>query len=178
MISSSRGSGMLTAARPAADGFGFAAGVEGGEQVAEALAAGDPGGVHERGQPDLGGAVSQPGGAQLAGVQPGQAGPAGQGAGQRGGHVAAGRVVPAGDQAGPGERRGGQQQLVVAGQHRHRPRPPPAHRHDDAAGAADDVAAADGAQVGADQPDAGPRQTSPAARIRRAAVGWAAASAR
>ena len=99
-------------------------------------------------------AVSQPGGAQPAGVQPGQAGPAGQGAGQRGGHVAAGRVSPAGDQAGPGERRCGQQQLVVAGQHRHGPRPPPAHLHQDAAGPADDVAAAHLAQVGADQPGA------------------------
>ena len=61
---------------------------------------------------------------------------------------------PAGDQAGPGELRGGQQELVVAGQHRHGPRPPAAHLHDDAAGPAGDVAAADGPQVGADQPGA------------------------
>ena len=62
------------------DRLGLVARVEGGEQVAEALAAGDPGGVHERGQPDLCGAVTQPGRAQPAGVQPRQAGPAGEGA--------------------------------------------------------------------------------------------------
>ena len=163
MMSSSRGRRDAHRCPPEQrDRLGLIARVEAGEQVAEALAAGDPGGVHERSQPDPGGAVSQPGGAQPAGVQPGQAGPAGQGAGQRGGHVAAGRVMPAGDQAGPGERRGGQQRLVVAGQHRHRPGPPAAaHVCDDAAGAAGDVGAADRPQVGADQPGAGAQADQP-----------------
>ena len=48
--------------------------VPGGEQVAEPLGAGDPGGVHERGQPDELGGVGQPGGTQPGGVQPGQPG--------------------------------------------------------------------------------------------------------
>jgi hypothetical protein len=43
---------------------------------------------------------------------------------------------------------------VVAGQHRHHPRPAAADFDQDAAGAADDVGAAHGAQVGADQPGA------------------------
>ena len=97
MMSSSRVSmaGLVTGPRPEQrDRLGFGAGVKGGEQVTEPLAAGDPGGVHERSQPDEFGAITQPGGPQPAGVQPGQAGPAGQGADQRGGHVAAAGSVP------------------------------------------------------------------------------------
>ena len=67
---------------------------------------------------------------------------------------------------------------MVAGQDRNRPRAPPGNLHDHAAGAAQHVAAAHRAQVSADQPGAGARQTSPAARIRRSAVGCASASAR
>jgi hypothetical protein len=44
------------------------------------------------------------------------------------------RVRAAGDQAGPGERRGCQQYLVIAGQHRYCPRPAAANVDDDAAG--------------------------------------------
>ena len=109
------------------------------------------------------GAVGQPGRAQPAGVQPGQAGPAVQGAGQRGGQVAAGRVMPAGDQAGPGERRGGQQRLVVAGQHRHGPGPVPVHRHDDAAGAAVMSLPRTARRSARISPAPAPRQTRPAA---------------
>ena len=86
--------------------------------------------------------------------------------------------VAAGDQPGPGERRRGQQPVVVAGQHRHRPRPGAADGHDHPAGAADHVGAAHGAQVGADQPGAGAQADQPAARIRRDGVGCASASAR
>jgi hypothetical protein len=81
---------------------------------------------------------------------------AGQRADHRVGDVAPVWVRPAGDQAGPGERRRCQQALVVAAQHRHSPRPAPADLHHDAAGPADDVAAADQAQVGPDQPGARP----------------------
>ena len=83
----------------------LAAGVQGGDDVAEPLAAGDPGGVHERGQADQLRAVGQPGGAQPAGVQPGQPGPAGQRPGQRAGDVVPARVGAAGDQLIAGERR-------------------------------------------------------------------------
>ena len=47
-------------------------GSRGGDQVAEALGAGDPGGVHEGGQAEVPGTVAQPAGPQPAGVQPGQ----------------------------------------------------------------------------------------------------------
>jgi hypothetical protein len=50
---------------------------------------------------------------------------------------------------------------VVAGQDRHHPRPAAAHVDDDTAGAAGDVAAADAAQAGADQPGTGPQADQP-----------------
>jgi hypothetical protein len=124
--------------------------------VTEPLAAGDPGGVQECGQAQQLGAFGEPGGAQPAGVQPGQAGPARERGHQRGGQVAPRRVSAAGCQCLPGERGGFQQLVLVAGQHRHRPRPGPARHHQDTAGAADDVGAADVAQVGADQPGTRP----------------------
>jgi len=46
----------------------LAAGVQAGGDVAEPLAAADPGGVQERGQADQGGSLGQPGGARPAGV--------------------------------------------------------------------------------------------------------------
>jgi len=68
---------------------------------------------------------------------------------------------------------------MVAGQHRDRARVGAPHDHDRAAGAARDTAAAHVAQVAADQPGARAQpDPSPAARIRRSAVGWASASAR
>ena len=105
------------------DRVGLGGGFQAGEQVAEPLGAGDPGGVHERGQPEQVRDVGQPGGAQPGGVQPGQPGPAGQRPDQRRGDVPAAGIGPAADQPGPGGRRRGQQPVVVAGQHRHRPRP-------------------------------------------------------
>ena len=115
-----------------------------------------------------------------AGVQPGQAGPARQRTDQRGGHVPPPGVAPAGDQAGPGERRGGQQQVVVAGQDRHGPGPAAADPRHDAAGPADDVAAADLAQVRAGQPSARARADQPGRTHppRRRAPGRAPARAR
>jgi len=67
----------------------FPGGFQAGEQVAEPLGAGDPGSVHERGQPEQVRDAGQPGGAQPGGVQPGQPGPAGQRPDQRGGDVPA-----------------------------------------------------------------------------------------
>ena len=55
---------------------------------------------------------------------------------QRAGDVPAARIGPAADQPGPGERRGGQQPGVVAGQHRHGARPGAAHGHNHPAGPA------------------------------------------
>ena len=150
-----------------------------GEQVAEPLGAGDPGGVHERGQAEQPGAVGQPGHPQPGGLQPGQPGPAGQRPGQRGRDVLAHGAGPAGNQPGPGELRRGEQDVVVAGQDRHHPGPGPVADLDDhPAGAAGHVGAADAAQVRPGQAVPAPRATSPAARIRRAGVGWAPASAR
>ena len=89
------------------------------------------------------------------------------------------RVGAAGEQLHAGELRGLQKPGVVAGQHRHCPRrAAAADSHDDTAAAPADVSAANVAQVGADRPAQAPRQTSAAARIRRAGVGWASASAR
>ena len=127
MMSSSRGSGMLTAARPSsATASASVAGVEGGEQVAEALAAGDPGGVHERSQPEQL-RRSRPARSRAAGWCP-----AGAGRSRRPGRGSAGwsrcggpGQSPPVTRPAPGERRGGQQRLVVAGQHRHRPGPRP-----------------------------------------------------
>ena len=88
----------------------------------------------------------------------GQAGAAGQRPGQRVADVVPSRVGAAGDQLLAGERGGGQQRGVVAGQHRRGARPAAAaDGHDDAAGPADDVAAAHAAEVGADQPGPGPQ---------------------
>ena len=70
--------------------------------------------------------------------------------------------MPAGDQGRPGERRGSQQQVVVADQDRHHPRPVPAHLHYDPAGPADDVAATHVPQVRADQPSPGAQADQPA----------------
>ena len=50
MISSSAASGMLTVSPQQRDSGGLIGRVQGGEQVAEPLRAGDPGGVHEGGQ--------------------------------------------------------------------------------------------------------------------------------
>ncbi len=67
---------------------------------------------------------------------------------------------------------------MVAGQHRHEARTAAAHLHHDAAGAGDDVGAAGLPQAERISPAPAPRHTRAAARIRRAAVGWASASAR
>ena len=67
---------------------------------------------------------------------------------------------------------------MVAGQYRYCPRPGAADIDEHPAGAANDVGAADAAQVRPGQPGPGARQTSPAARIRRDTVGCASASAR
>ena len=90
MMSSSRVSmAGLVIGPPPRQGYrlGFGAGGKGGEQVAEPLAAGDPGGVHEGGQSEEFRAIAQPGGPQPAGVQPWQACPACQRGDQRCGHV-------------------------------------------------------------------------------------------
>ena len=69
--------------------------------------------------------------------------------------------------------------VVVAGQDRHRPRPGAVHLHDHPAGAADHVACRGRARRSAPaRPAPAPRQTSPAARIRRGTAGCASASAR
>jgi hypothetical protein len=96
-----------------------------------------------------------------AGVQPGQPAAAVQCPDQRVGDVPAARISAAADQPGPGERRRGQQPGVVAGKDRYRARAGAADGHDQAAGAARDVGAADLAQVGADQPGAGAQADQP-----------------
>ena len=107
MISSSRTSGTASTAAPQQpDRGGLARRVQHGEQVAEPLGAGDPGGVHgEGGQPQLLCAVAQPGHPQPGGLQPGQPPP--PDSDRISGVVTfpACRVTP-GDQASPGERRG------------------------------------------------------------------------
>ena len=70
------------------DRVGFGAVVQAGDDVAELLAAGDPGGVQERRQADQRRGLGQPGGPQPAGVQGRQPAPAGQRPGQRVGDVA------------------------------------------------------------------------------------------
>jgi hypothetical protein len=94
-------------------------------------------------------------------VQPGQPRAAVQRGDQRVGDVPAVRIGSAGDQAGSGGPRRGQQRGVVAGQDRHRAGTPAGDLHDDAARAAQDVAAAHIAQVGADQPGAGAQAHQP-----------------
>ena len=69
--------------------------------------------------------------------------------------------VPPQTSAVPAKRRRGQQPVVVAGQHRHRPGPGAADGDDHPAGPAGHVGAADGAQVGADQPGAGAQADQP-----------------
>jgi hypothetical protein len=78
---------------------GFARGLEPGDQVAEPLGAADPGRVHERGQPEQFRDIGQPGRAQPAGVQPGQARPAVQRGDQRAREVPAAGISPADDEA-------------------------------------------------------------------------------
>ena len=111
-------------------------------------------------------------------LQQGQPGPAGQQPGQRGGDVPAAGIGSAADRRGPGKACRGQQPLVVAGQDRPTQGPGAAHGNYHPAGPAGDIGAAHGAQVGADQPGAGTRQTSAPACIRRDAAGCASASAR
>ena len=103
------------------DGVFLAAGFQAGGNVAQPLAAGNPGRVQERGQADQLRGLGQPGCAQPAGVQRRQPGPAGQRGGQRIGDVPTRRAGAAGEQVLAGERRGFQQPVVLAGQHRHRP---------------------------------------------------------
>ena len=103
----------------------------------------------------------QPGHPQPGDLQPGQPAPAGQRPGQRRGDVLAPRVGAAGDQGGPGELRGSQQPVVVAGQHRHRPRPGAADIDDHPAGPADDIGAAHRPQVRAGQAGAGAQADQP-----------------
>ena len=80
---------------------------------------------------------------------------------QRGRDVPAARLGAAADRAAPGERRGGQQPVLVAGQDRHRAgaRAPDLHQH--AARPAGHVGAADIAQVTADQPGTRPQADEP-----------------
>ena len=148
------------------------AGLQGGGEVAEPLAAGDPGGVHERGQAEALRDLGQPGRPQPAGIQPGSPVPPAS-ARASGGSRSGGPGCPAaGDQVAPGGRRGGQQPLLVAGQHRHGPRPPPAPpRPRRPTGGIMSVprTCRRSARI---SPAPAPRQTSPVARIRRAAVGW------
>ena len=74
MISSNAASGIIAGRAPSSrDRVGLAGRLQPGDQVAEPLGAADPGGVHERGQPQQLRAVGQPGRAQPGGVQPGQA---------------------------------------------------------------------------------------------------------
>ena len=61
----------------------------------------------------------------------------------------------------PAKRAAASSRLVVAGQDRHRPGPGAAHGDDHAAGPADHVGTADGAQVAADQPRAGAQADQP-----------------
>jgi len=79
MISSNATSGIMAGAPPPAAALRqLLLRLEPGDQVAEPLGAGDPGGVQERGQSEQVRDLGQPGGAQPAGVQPGQPASAGQ----------------------------------------------------------------------------------------------------
>jgi hypothetical protein len=157
-MASSAASGMLPphARAEQRDGLSLAAGVQAGDDVAEPLGAGDPGGMQERGQAGQLRALGQPGGAQPGSVQRRQPGSAGQRPGQRVADVMPCRVGAAGEQLPAGELRGLQKPGVVAGQHRHCPRrAAAADGHDDTVAAPADVSTANVAQVGADQPGAG-----------------------
>ena len=121
----------------------------------------------------------QPGGAQPGGVQPGQPAPAVQRPDERVRQVPAARIGAAADQPGPGGPGRGQQPGVVTGQHRHRARPGAADGdHHPAGPARSRRCRARRAGRRGSARRRRPGQTSPAARIRRSAVGWASASAR
>ena len=109
----------------------------------------------------------------------GRPAPAVQRADQRVRQVPAARIGPAADQPGPGEPGRGQQPGVVAGQHRHRARPGAAHGdHDTPPDRHATSVPRTSRRSPRISPAPAPRQTSPAARIRRPVVGWASASAR
>ena len=121
---------------------GLVCGFQPGYQVTEPLGAADPGGVHERGQPQQPRAVPQPGRPQPGRVQPRQAAAAVQRGHQRVRQVPAAGIGPADDQAVPGETGCRQQRGMVAGQHRDPAGPGAAHGDHDPAGPACHIGAA------------------------------------
>jgi hypothetical protein len=162
MTVSKAASGIIAGGPPRAAGPpGFAGRLQPGNEITQALGAADPGHMHERGQPEQLRAVGQPRRPQPRCIQPGQPGSPVQRADQRVRQVPAAGIGPAADQAVPGEARSGQQQGVVAGQHRHSTRPGAAHGDHDPAGPARHVPAAHVAQIRPDQPGAGAQADQP-----------------